>query len=325
MTTESKELIGGLKSNTLIIGPHVNKDNVSPKEGIVEHIKGAIKNANDQGINVGAVQIFIANPRTGKPTLEPDTADYKSLKTYVQDHKEIAFFVHSPYTTTALWKGSEYGAFTMRSELRICDDIGFRGVIIHLDSHDVDDVVKYLPKLMPKLPKDPTSGLAKIFLETPHVKPNISHYETPEKIAKLFSAIREHVDPHLTRIAHCIDTAHLWSCGVDLSSAEAAAKWIKGMELIHKILPPENIMIHLNGSVYECGNGNDKHAQLGATDDKMWGMYKSEDYNKSGLSQFISYAKEYHIPMILERRDHSLYKPDYELLYEHEPSIRIQK
>lgn len=323
MATESKETIGGLKSNTLIIGPHVNKELVSPKEGITEHIKAAIKNANDQGINVGAIQIFIANPRTGKPTLEPDTADYKSLKAYVQSHPEIQFFIHSPYTTTALWKGSEYAAFTMRSELRICDDIGFRGVVIHLDSHGVDDVIKYLPKIVPKLPKDPTNTLAKIYVETPHVKSNLSHYETPEKIAKLFSAIREHIDPDLSRIAYMLDTAHLHSCGVDLSNSENAAKWIKGMELIQKILPPENIGIHLNGSVYERGNGNDKHECLMAIDDKIWGMYKREDYNKSGLSQFISYAKENHIPVILERREYSLYKHDYELLYEHEPSIRM--
>ena len=285
----------------LIIGPHVNKELVSPKEGIVEHIKAAVKNAHDEGVNVGAVQIFIANPRTGKPTFEPDTADYKALKEYVQTHPEIGIYVHSPYTTTALWKGSEYAAYTMRSELRICDDIGLRGLIIHLDTHDIPDVIKYLPKIMPKLPKGKVHGLAKIYLETPHTKPASSHYETPEKIAKLFEAIREHIDSELNRLGFCADVAHMHTCGVNLSSAEDAAKWIKGMELIQKILPSENILIHLNGSVYERGDGRDKHSCLMTPDDKIWGMYKSEDYKKSGLSQFIAYAKEYGIPMILER------------------------
>lgn len=333
MANEIKDIVDGGKNNKLpninekklILGIHVNKDVVSPKEGLVEHIKESIKEANDHGINIGAIQVFIANPRTGEPTVKIDTAQYKDLKSYIEQHPEIFFVIHSPYTTTSLWeissKSHGYAGHTMRDEMKIANDSGYKGVIIHLDHHNVDDVIKNLPNTNVKLSGD---KLPYVYLESPHVKPGKSHYETPEKIAKLFVAIRKYIDPQLTRTGFCIDLAHLWSTGVDISSKNDAAKWIEGMKLIHKILPPENILIHLNGSKHKLGAGIDAHAELMAADDEIWGKYK-DNYKESGLAQFIAYAKEFSIPCILERRYAHLYYQDYKVLYEHEPSVRFVK
>lgn len=329
MTSELKDNVVGGKEDgkvsqksMLLIGPHVNKDVVNPKEGLADHIKATIKEASDHGVNVRAIQIFIANPRTGKSTLEIGSAQCKELKTYIADHPEIFFVAHSPYVTTALWADNAYAGHIMRAEMKIADDIGLRGIVMHLDSHGIDDVVKYLPKIMPKLSNLRVLGLPKIYLESSHTKPDKAKYNNPEDIAKLFSRIRKEIDPHLNRLSFCLDTAHQYVSGVDLSSKENAAKWIEGMKLIHNVLPPENIMIHLNGSLFNCGDGRDAHAQLMVSDDKLWGAYKDK-YAESGLAQFINYAKEFNIPMILERRHGYMYTSDYELLYEHVPSIRV--
>lgn len=305
--------------NVLLIGHHVNKDVVSPKEGIVKHIKSSIKEATEYGIRTDIIQIFVANPRSGKPTIEEDSPQFKELKEYVQSNPNIKFIIHSPYVSTALWTGNEYSAHIMRKELRMCNDSGILGVIIHLDSHDIQDVIKGLSKIMPK-----KGTKAKIYLESAHTKPDKSLYETPEKLLKLFTAIRKELDPDLDHIGFVIDTAHIFVCGADISNDVAAAKWVKGMELIHKIIPPENIIIHLNGSEFDCGDGRDKHAPLMSSNDKIWFKYKG-DYKKSGLSQFLLYAREYKIPCILERRHNNLYFEDYKLLHEAEPSIRITK
>jgi endonuclease IV len=318
MSSDKKDVDILGKSKRLILGIHVNKDIISPKETITSHIISAIKEAKDYGIELRAIQIFIANPRTGKPTIETDSAQYKELKLYTEHHPEIFFVIHSPYTTTSLWnldsKSHNYAAYTMRDELRVSNDAGFRGVIIHLSSEPLIDVIKNLPAIIPKT-------RSYIYLESAHVKPNKSHFESPEKLAKLFIQIREKVDPKLTYFGFCLDTAHLWATGVNISSAKDAAKWIEGLKSIHKILPPENIMIHLNGSKHECGDGIDAHAELMSNDDKIWGKLS---YKDSGLAQFIAYAKEFNIPCILERRHGYMYSSDFKLLLEHEPSVAIQ-
>ena len=207
------------------------------------------------------------------------------------------------------------------------------GLVFHLDTHDIDDVIKNLPSIMPKLPEKHTPGLAKFYLESPHTKPEKSLYESPKKILKLFTAIRKNIDPHLNRVGFCLDTAHIWTSGVDISDYQSAYDWLVELTIIQTVLPPENIVFHLNGSYYSCGDGRDKHAQLMGADDKIWGKYRQEGktepsrktYMKSGLFAFTEYAKRFRIPCVLERHSAMEYYSDYRLLYDEEPSIRIKK
>ena len=63
------------------------------------------------------------------------------------------------------------------------------------------------------------------------MKPERSHYETPQKLAAFFRKVRE-VDPELQEFGLCIDTAHLWSCGVDIASREDARAWLDELEAV---------------------------------------------------------------------------------------------
>src|SRR5216110_569583 len=62
---------------------------------------------------------------------------------------------------------------------------------------------------------------------------------SPRKLRDLFQSIRAKVDPQLLRTGLCIDTAHLWSCGVDLSSHEDAEKWLLDLEGYSDVIPAE--------------------------------------------------------------------------------------
>lgn len=150
--------------------------------------------------------------------------------------------------------------------------------------------------------EDPPGGrpnCVRLFLETPCVLPKNSHYESPAKLRALFSAIRQNIDPYLLYFGLCIDTAHIWGCGIDISSHEAASTWIEALESCHDIIPPHAIMLHLNDSVYGLGSGRDEHECLFMG--RIW-----EDYamtpERSGLAVFLDYAHRFNIPVVLERK-----------------------
>ena len=152
-----------------------------------------------------------------------------------------------------------------------------------------------------KRPKrgDSLPDCVRLYLETPALLPKNSHYETPAKLAKLFEGIRKWVDPHLQYFGLCIDTAHIWASGVDISSFEKASEWLAGLEAVHHIIPPRAIMFHLNDIVNPLGSGKDEHAPLlmGA----IWGEF-NRCPEKSGLAAFLDYARRHSIPTILERK-----------------------
>jgi endonuclease IV len=323
MSAENKQ---EKSSNKLIIGLHVNKEWEVASFPLHSHIETAINNANENGIDIGIIQVFLSNPKSGKLLFDPDdkkSADkFKDFKEYIIANKEkIKVVVHSSYVSNALWAGKKhYPGYILRSEMKLCEDAQMLGTIFHLDTHGIEDVISYLPSVMPK--KIENTG-SRIYLESSHTKPEKSLYETPEKISKLFSAIKEKIDPNLDKIGFCLDTAHIWTSGADIQDYDSANEWLLKFAKIRDVLPMENVLIHLNGSVYEKGDGRDKHATLMSSEDKIWSKYIN-DYKKSGLCAILNFAREWKIPCILERKKPIDYLGDYKVLYENELSTRFK-
>jgi hypothetical protein len=163
--------------------------------------------------------------------------------------------------------------------------------------------MKYLPRLR-------VDGLPAprplIYLETPAVTPPKTYYETPQKLAALFREIRSAVDPELDDFGLCVDTAHLWTSGVDLRTYEAAEAWLAGLEAVANVIPPDRIIFHLNDSARPLGVGPDMHAGLGLG--KMWAGVPPES---SGLAAFVDYARRHDTVVILERKPKEALASDY--------------
>lgn len=145
----------------------------------------------------------------------------------------------------------------------------------------------------------PQPNCVRLYLETPAVLPKNSHYESPQKLARLFRGIREQVDPFLLYYGLCIDTAHIWASGVDISSLEKASAWLAELEKVHSIIPPHAIVFHLNDNKHPLGSGKDHHAPV--FHGEVWGQY-IDNREKSGLVAFLDYARRYNVPTILERK-----------------------
>lgn len=221
----------------------------------------------------------------------------------------------------------------IRKEHLRAAEAGLAGLVIHLGKSDADHVVSILPRLMPSPAETEAEGVAdhprwrgypkiegscrledadadgdtpaclagacRIFLEVPHVLPANSHYETPAKLCALFAKIRKKVDPSLAYYGLCIDTAHLWSCGADISSYEKAAAWLEGLDACREAVPPAALMFHLNDARDPLGSGLDEHEPLfqGA----IWYDFR-EAPEASGLAAFVDYARRHGIPTVLERK-----------------------
>ena len=234
------------------------------------------------------------------------------LRAYLDANPDTYVVAHGTYMDYP-WYGKPYPAKFIRKELAMCARAGIAGVVVHLGIPGVKEVKPYLPRLM----RESRGGAGPVvYLEVPHVQPHKSHYETPEKLAALFRVVRQ-VDPQLRHFGLCIDTAHLWSCGVDLSSRAAGDDWIQRLEAVAGVIPPGRILLHLNDSESPLGSGTDKHAPLLCG--RMWGEYR-DCPSKSGLVPFVEYAIRHNIPTILEHKPEFL-EHDYQVLNKMAPGV----
>lgn len=288
----------------MIAGPHVNRYHaVGRRATMTDHIKAAVEEASDgAGFAVRVVSIFVGNPKGRTITL--DEGEQNELANYIHNH-HVDVIAHSTYSAVP-WKGDPDAANFIREEAGVCHAAGIRGLVVHLPKAPIETVMRYIARLY-----NPLAGNVRIFLETPAVSPKETYYETPQKLAQLFRAIRAELDPNLLHFGLCIDTAHLWTCGIDLSSVDRANEWLDELEDLADVIPHEAIMIHLNDSARALGVGPDTHERL--TGGRIWGDY-AERLGDSGLAAIVAYSQRHDIPMILERKPKEALQSDYLVL-----------
>ena len=110
--------------------------------------------------------------------------------------------------------------------------------------------------------------------------------------------------PH---VGVCVDTAHLWTSGVDVRGAKSADAWLARLAIA-----PERVMFHLNDSTRAKGRGPDGHAGLGRG--RIWAPYAGTDMRDSGMASFIRYANARGQVGILERRPTGELAGDYQII-----------
>ncbi len=287
-----------------MIGPHVNRVHArGARPSIAEHIEAARREAeNDAGFMIQAASVFVGGPKDRRIIVSPDEA--KNLQSYISD-KKIRVIAHSSYSAHP-WGGDPDAARFIREETGVCHAAGIEGLVVHLPKLPVSSVMKYIARLF-----NPGAESTRIYLEIPAVRPQESFYETPAKLAVLFQEIRSKLDPTLKYFGLCVDSAHLWTCGVDLSSYEAADRWLTDLEKNSDTIPHDRVMVHLNDSERARGVGPDTHA--GLMRGKIWSDFR-DNPAASGLAAFTDYAQRHGTPMILERKPKEALVADYLIL-----------
>ena len=229
---------------------------------------------------VEVMQIFVAGPRSSNLI----NIDYDNLKKTIKKLK-ISVYAHNTHTGHP-WSGSALTQKLIKDQLKVCKLAGISGLVIHLPKKPLEVVMRVLPTLID--PTDKDSPI--ILLEIPAVKSDpLMSWETPIQINRLCRAIRK--AGYKKNVKICVDTCHLFTSGYDVMTLEMANTWLTSIKY------PKMIgMIHLNDSAVPFRNGKDVHAPI--FDGMIWSGLKP---SRSGVRAFIQFAKDYNIPVILER------------------------
>jgi endonuclease IV len=282
---------------------------------IADHIRAARAAAADEcGVDLRAAQIFVGGPYKREITLTE--AEAHELQELANEH--IALYAHSAYVAPP-WGGDPDAARYIRDEIAVCARAGMRGLVVHLPKAPIATVVKYAARLI----NTDVGGRIRVYFEIPAVRPGEAHYETPEKIAALFRALHP-LDPAGELFGLCVDTAHLWTSGVDISSYAAASAWLAQLKSvfardISRCDISHSVMFHLNDSLRPLGVGPDAHA--GLTIGHIWADY-ADNPAASGIAAFLEFAGAHGCAVILERGPPEALPADFRLVARLDPSVQ---
>jgi len=278
-----------------MLGIHVTKKSkvLEPPERERKTMKDAIEfDTSILGLN--CAQIFTYGPRSRRRV----SINYNNVKNYCVENG-ISLVVHSSYPSIKIWDVNERNKNSKESkdyikhifdQLDSCQKIGAFGFVLHTKAENIEKIIETLKILEPIILKTKV----RLILENPGIKSTPETFETPDKLNNLCYYLK-HSGLNSKYWGLCIDTAHLWSSGVDVSSGSSMMEWLRNFNYKNKIS-----LFHLNGSSSNMGS-KDIHAIAFLPNDKIWHKYYiNNDIRNSGAYVVIKFCKKNKIPIICE-------------------------
>lgn len=245
---------------------------------------GGVVNAitNTESIGGNCMQIFAGSPRMWARKLYTNEAVVQ-FNQLVDERNLRPVFIHSLYLINL---GSDNPELVEKSRQSLIMDlkngelIKSAGVVVHLGSHQgrgfesvKDQIVSEIKQILNETK------------ETPFLIENTAMSAGKigglEEIGELLAAIN---DP---RLQVCLDTAHLYESGWDISKQETVNSLVTKLKEL-KILPKVRL-IHLNDSKTKLDSRHDVHANLG-----------EGEIGQQGLKNFINHPVLANLPLLLE-------------------------
>ncbi len=261
----------------LIFGAHMS---------IAEGFGAAAQRAVDE-YGANAMQIFTKNPRGRgvKPMAESDLSLYRSYKSrlkFVVAHGSYLLNFGKPLSEIP-WAEKDLLTDFERMEVLEGD-----GIVVHVGKAMGGDEQKAFQNITENakisIEKTSKTGIG-YFLENTAGQGSELGYKLEH-----LSKINKEMAPAGRRFKFCLDTAHLWAAGFNLSTSSSARKVLTEIE--QAIGADKIACFHFNDSKKELGTRVDRHDNLGK------GQIPLE-----GLSVVLNYAVEKSIPIILETPD----------------------
>ena len=218
-------------------------------------------------IGASAIQVFIDNPTAWRRRQLPP-AELPAFRERLTEHDIEPVAVHASYLVNLA--GVEEDLFgrsvtLLASDLRAAPGFGGRFVNVHIGSHRGAGVAAGTQRLAEGLALtlaevDATPDAAMIALEN---SPG-SGFGLGTDVAELAGIVEAIAARGLPRerIGFCLDTAHVWAAGIDVSEPAAIDSFLGDFD--DRIGLDRLVMIHLNDSKSELGSRLDRHEHLGA-------------------------------------------------------------
>jgi deoxyribonuclease-4 len=252
------------------VGAHVS---------IAGGVDNAIQNQLDIGGNCG--QIFTHSPQVWQ---DPNIGDEEAAAFRDGSVTEALgpWVIHSSYLVNLCTPKDDLRAKSidsMQKEVDAADKLDIPYVNVHLGAHTgagVDGGLANAASALDEL--DIPEGVT-VLVE--------SDAGSGTKLGGDFEHLAEVLDRSEQDLDVCLDTAHAFAAGYDLSSAEAVEETIAEFDDVVGLEHLE--CVHLNDSKHECGTNKDEHAHIGE------GLIGEE-----GMRAFVNHPDLEDVPLVLE-------------------------
>jgi len=223
---------------------------------------GGVAAAIDRGVGIGctAMQIFVKNNMQWFAKPLPET-EAKAFTHHPLRGKLGAVVAHAGYLINLGVEGTENHGKSLQSlsdEMLRCEQLGIRSLVLHPGSHLGKGTVEGIGCVV--------RNLDRLHAEHPELKVRITLETTAgqgaslgarfEEIAAILEGVKE-----TRRLEVCLDTAHAFAAGYDLSVPNGAEKTFAEFD---KVIGLQRLaLLHLNDSKSSLGSRVDRHENLG--------------------------------------------------------------
>lgn len=239
-----------------------------------------------QQIGCEAIQIFASNPTAWRPSAD-DPAGCAAFAQAAAICELDPVVIHAPYlinlgtSDDLVWEKS---IALLRWTLQRGALLGAKYVVFHTGSHKGAGVEAGIARV--------SQGIARILPETPtqvmlllenDVGAGNSLGHNFEQLAAILARLTDFQD----RLGICLDTAHLWGAGYDISHAASTLQVLQRCDETIGLARLQ--VLHLNDTEKALGSHRDVHARLGE------GIIGAE-----GLQTMLQDPRLHHVSVLLE-------------------------
>jgi len=279
-----------------LIGPHA-----SISKGILNAIKYA------EYIDGNTLQIFLGSNQSTSLKMKTKVSEeeivainthLKSTKTVLVIHTVYLLnFCNHPPSNSAI----KYALDNLIFDIKLTSKLGGIGCVLHIGyKKDLDEATAYsnmVANVKYSIDNTKDCPSVKIILETPAGKG--SQIGTSlEEFARIWKAFPK---SYHSRLGICVDTAHIFSAGSDISSIKGIKQYFAKFDSLIGL--KYLTLFHINDSKALCNSRKDQHEGLG--DGHIYGKDKGGDL--LALKEIHTVSLKYNIPMVLETHSAGYY------------------
>ena len=231
------------------------------------------------------IQIFSGNPR-GWKSRPLSLAEATKFKEKVKKEKINPVFVHMPYLPNIASPREDLYFKSIKSlneDLVRTEILGANYLVLHLGSRITSSEAKAIERIAQAINR----ALAQVKNQVVVLLENTAGQGTA--IGYSFSQIKELLEgiDNKYRVGVCLDTAHAFEAGYDLSEKEGLEKVIEEFDRLISL--PKLYLLHLNDSKSPLSSRIDRHWHIG-----------EGHIGREGFRRIINHPQLSHLPAILE-------------------------
>jgi deoxyribonuclease-4 len=256
---------------------------MSLKVGAHVSIAGGVDNAVERQLDVGGNcgQIFTTSPQVWQhPDIEDEEAE--RFREGTLEKLEGPWVIHSSYLVNLCTPKDdlrEKSIASMQAEVDAADTLGIKYVNVHLGAHTGAGVEQGLDNAASALDELDIPDSVTVLVE--------SDAGSGTKLGGDFEHLADVIDRTGQDIDVCVDTAHAFAAGYDLSTPSGVDDTVAEFD---DVVGLEHLQcIHLNDSKHECGTNKDEHAHIGE------GLI-----GEAGMERLINHEDLADVPLVLE-------------------------